>query len=149
VIHTRSEQRPAAHIGPEARVEGNLLCDGCQIEGTVIRSIVSPGAFVARGAVVRDAIIMNDAVIEAGAEIDRVILDKRVRVGEGTKLGCGDDNTPNRQWPDRLNTGLTLVGKGAIIPPGMIIGRNVVIWSHASASSFLKHEIASGETVEA
>ena len=89
VIHTRSEERPAAFIGPEACVEGNLLCDGCRVDGTVIRSVISPGVYVAPGAVVRDSIIMTDAVIETGAEVDRAILDKRVVVGEGAQLGCG------------------------------------------------------------
>jgi glucose-1-phosphate adenylyltransferase len=148
VIHTRSEERPPALIGSEARVEGNLLCDGCQVEGTIVRSIISPGAYVAPGAVVRDAIVMNDTVVETGAEVDRAILDKRVRVGQGAKLGFGDNNTPNRRWPERLNTGLTLVGKGAVIPPDMKIGRNVVICPHARATCFDGREIPSGETVD-
>ncbi len=148
VIHTRSEERPPASLGPEARVEGNLLCDGCRVEGTVLRSIISPGAYVARGAVVRDAIVMNGATVEAGAEVDRAILDKRVCVGQGVRLGSGEDNTPNRRWPERLNTGLTLVGKGAVIPPGLQIGRNVVICPHAKPSCFPDQEVASGETVD-
>jgi len=147
VIHTLSEERPAALIGPDARVAGNLLCDGCQVDGTVIRSIISPGVYVAAGAVVRDAIIMTNAVIEPGAEVDRAILDKRVRVGQGAKVGWGDDNTPNRDWPERLNTGLTLVGKGAVIPAGTTVGRNVVIHPHATARDYAGEAIASGETV--
>jgi len=147
VIHTLSEERPAALIGPEARVAGNLLCDGCQVDGTVIRSIISPGAYVAAGAVVRDAIIMTDTVIEPGAEVDRTILDKRVHVGGDAKVGWGDDNTPNRNWPERLNTGLTLVGKGAVIPAGAIVGRNVVIHPHAIARDYAGEAVASGETI--
>ena len=49
VIHTKSEERAAAFLGENARVEGNLLCDGCRIEGTVIRSIISPGVHVPSG----------------------------------------------------------------------------------------------------
>ena len=101
-------------MGAEARAQGNLLCDGCRIEGTVIRSIISPGVYVAPGATVRDSIVMTDAVIEAGAEVDRAILDKRVLVAAGAKVGWGEDNTPNSKWPERLNTGLTLVGKDAV-----------------------------------
>ena len=138
VIHTRSEERPAAWMGSEARVEGNLLCDGCRIEGTVVRSIISPGVYVAPGATVRDAIVMNDTVIESGASVDRTILDKRVRIGEGATVGWGDDNTPNRRWPDRLNTGLTLVGKGAIVPPAARLGRNVVVCPHATPAQLCK-----------
>lgn len=149
VIHTRSEERPAALIGAEAHVEGNLLCDGCRVDGTVVRSIISPGVYVAPGAVVRDSIIMTDAVIEAGAEVDRAILDKRVRVGAGAKLGWGDDSTPNRDQPNRLNTGLTVVGKGAVIPAGITVGRNVVIYPRVTERSFPGPEVASGATIGA
>ncbi len=147
VIHTLSEERPAALIGPKARVAGNLLCDGCQVDGTVIRSIISPGVYVAAGAVVRDAIIMTGAVIEPGAEVDRAILDKRVRVGQDAKVGWGDDNTPNRNWPERLNTGLTLVGRGAVVPAGTIVGRNVIIHPYATARDYPGEVVASGETI--
>jgi len=147
VIHTRSEERPAALIGPEARVEGNLLCDGCRVDGTVLRSVISPGAYVARDAVVRDAIIMTDTVIEAGAQVDRAIVDKQVRVEEGARLGWGDDNTPNQRWPERLNTGLTIVGKGAVVPQGMTVGRNSVIFPGVTAKAYPGTEVTSGETI--
>jgi glucose-1-phosphate adenylyltransferase len=147
VIHTRSEERPAALIGPEARVEGNLLCDGCRVEGTVLRSVISPGAHVEAGALVRDSIIMTDTLIEAGAEIDRAIVDKRARIEKGAKLGWGDDNTPNQRWPDRLNTGLTLVGKHAVVPAGTSIGRNVVIYPGARHNAYPGTDVASGETI--
>jgi glucose-1-phosphate adenylyltransferase len=147
VIHTRSEERPAALIGAEARVEGNLLCDGCRVDGTVLRSVISPGVYVAPGAVVRDAIIMTDTVIETGAQVDRTIVDKRVRVEQGVRLGWGDDNTPNQRWPERLNTGLTLVGKGAIVPQGTTVGRNAVIFPKVTSKRYPGPEVASGETI--
>jgi glucose-1-phosphate adenylyltransferase len=149
VIHTRSEERAAALIGPDARVEGNLLCDGCRVDGTVMRSIISPGVYVAPGAVVRDSIIMNDTVVAPGAEIDRAIVDKRVVVQEGARLGWGDRNTPNRDHPDRLNTGLTLVGKDALIPQNVRVGRNVVVYPRAAARSYPEEEVLSGATVNA
>ena len=127
VIHTKSEERPAALIGPEARSEGNLLCDGCQIYGQVIRSVIAPGVVVAPGAVVRDSILLTDTVVEQDAVVDRCILDKETVVGKEAKVGDGEDNTPNQAAPDRLNTGLTVVGRRARIAPGAIIGRNVVI----------------------
>jgi glucose-1-phosphate adenylyltransferase len=147
VIHTRSEERPAALFGPEARAEGNLLCDGCRVDGTVLRSVISPGVHVAPGAVVCDSIIMTDTVIEAGAQVDRVIVDKRVRVEPEARLGWGDDNSPNRRWPERLNTGLTIVGKGAVVPRGTTIGRNVVIYPGVTSGGYPGAEVASGETI--
>ncbi len=146
-IYTRSEERPASYIGESPRVQGNLLCDGCSIEGTVIRSIISPGVVVKQGAIVRDSIIMTDAVIEEGAEVDRAILDKRVQVGAAARVGAGETNTPNHKWPDRLNTGLTLVGKEAVIPPGAVVGRNVVIYPHVAEKDYAGTEVANGETI--
>jgi len=148
VIHTRSEERPAAEIGAEARVEGSLLCDGCRVNGQVVRSVVAPGVVIAEGAVVRDSILLTDTVVEAGAVVDRCILDKETVVGAGALVGDGEDNTPNQAAPERLNTGLTLIGRRAQIPEGARIGRNVVIGARVAQAAFKGDKsIASGRTV--
>jgi glucose-1-phosphate adenylyltransferase len=148
IIHTRSEERPAAEIGAEARVEGNLLCDGCRVHGHVIRSVIAPGVVIAEGAVVRDSILLTDTVVEAGAVVDHCILDKEVLVGSGALLGDGEDNTPNQTAPERLNTGLTLVGRRARIPAGAKIGRNVMIKPRVTEAAFRADKaVASGRTV--
>ena len=151
VVHTRSEERPPARIGPTASVHRSLISHGCQIAGTVERSVLSPGVRVDPGAVVRDSIVMFDSIIRAGAVIDRAILDKEVQVGPNAIVGMGSDyDTPNRQEPGRLNTGITVVGKRAIIPAGVRIGRNVRIAERARKSDFgTKKQIPSGGTVEA
>ena len=148
IIHTKSEERPAVEVGTEARVDGNLLCDGCRVNGQVSRSIIGPGAVVASGAVVRDSILMTDTVVEAGAVVDHCILDKEVVVGAGTLLGEGENNTPNQMAPERLNTGLTLVGRRARIPGGAMIGRNVVIKPRVAEKDFPADKVvASGRVV--
>ncbi|HEX5688495.1 MAG TPA: glucose-1-phosphate adenylyltransferase subunit GlgD [Roseiflexaceae bacterium] len=148
VIHTRSEERPAAEIGAEARVEGSLLCDGCRVNGQVIRSIIAPGVVIAEGAIVRDSILLTDTVIESGAVIDHCILDKETFVGANALVGDGDDNTPNQATPDRLNTGLTLAGRQARIPAGARLGRNVVIRPRVAENAFKGDKsVASGKTV--
>jgi len=96
---------------------------------------------------VRDSIIMNDTYIGPGAVVDKAIIDKNVWVGAGAVVGEGDDITPNVKEPDKLNIGVTVVGKGARIPPNTRIGRNVLINSDLDESSFPGLTIASGETV--
>ncbi len=147
VIHTKSEERAAAFLGEHARVEGNLLCDGCRIEGTVVRSIISPGVHVQAGAEVRDSIVFTDAVIKPGAVVDRAVLDKRVVVEEDALVGYGDDRTPNRTQPTRLNTGLTVVGKGAVVPRGVKLGRNVLVHHHATVQDYTAGEFPSGASI--
>jgi glucose-1-phosphate adenylyltransferase len=148
VIHTRSQERPAVEIGADARVDGNLLCDGCRIYGQAIRSVIAPGVVVAPGAVVRDSILLTDTIVEAGAAVDRCILDKRVVVGAGARVGDGEDNTPNQSAPERLNTGLTVVGLQARIPANAVVGQNVVIMPRVAESAFRSDlTVKSGRTL--
>ena len=120
VIHTRSEERAPAKVGPTAQVHRSLISHGCVIAGTVVNSVLSPGVRVDVGAVVRDSIVMFDSVIRSGAVVDRAILDKEVVVGQGAIVGDGPyDDRPNKQEPGRLNTGITVVGKRAVIPRGV------------------------------
>jgi glucose-1-phosphate adenylyltransferase len=150
VVHTRSEERAPSKIGPKAQVNGNLLSNGCRVDGVVERSVLSPGVYVAEGAIVRDSVILNDTMISPGAVVDRSIIDKDVVIGEGARVGDGDDNTPNRAMPEQINTGISLVGKGSVVPEGYILGRNVVVHSHTGEEAYSKRKkVASGHDVGA
>ena len=150
IIHTRSEERGPAKIGPTAQVHRSLVSHGCVIDGTVVNSVLSPGVRVDVGAVVRDSIVMFDAVIRSGAVVDRSILDKEVVVGPGAIVGEGDDSdTPNQLEPGRLNSGINVVGKRATIPRGTRIGRNVKIGGDVKASDFTSRIVRSGSSVDA
>ena len=63
---------------------------------------------------------MNDSWIGPGARVDRAIIDKQVIVGFGAQVGCAmsGDPRPNLLTPDKLDSGQTVVGKGAFIPTG-------------------------------
>jgi glucose-1-phosphate adenylyltransferase len=148
LIHTRSEERAPAKIGPTAQVHRSLISHGCVINGTVVNSVLSPGVRVDVGAVVRDSIVMFDSVIRSGAVVDRAILDKEVVVGQGSIVGDGGDDTPNRREPERLNTGITVVGKRSVIPRGTRIGRNVRVGGDVRTSDFRSRVVRSGECVD-
>jgi glucose-1-phosphate adenylyltransferase len=148
LIYTRSEERAPALVRPEAHVERSMVSHGCVIEGTVERSVLSPGVRVGRGALVRDSIVMFDTVIGAGAVLDRAIVDKECVIGDGAVVGHGEDLRPNRNEPERLYAGLTLVGKQARIPRGVRIGRNCRIDPGVAERDFARRRtIASGDTV--
>ncbi len=150
IIHTRSEERAPAKVGPTAQVHRSLISHGCVIDGTVVNSVLSPGVRVGVGAVVRDSIVMFDSVIRSGAVVDRSILDKEVVIGQGAIVGDGPyDDRPNKQEPNRLNTGITVIGKRAVVPRGTRIGRNVRVAADIRSSDFVKKVIKSGESVDA
>ena len=148
VIHTRSEERPPAHLQSRAQVTSSLISHGCIIKGRVEHSVLSPGVVVEEGAVVRDSIVLFDSMIGAGSVIDHAILDKEVVIGKNCQVGYGDDMTPNRQEPGRLNTGITLVGKRAHLPDRLKVGRNCKIGSDLRPEDFTTDTLASGETIE-
>ena len=152
VIHTRSEERPPAHLAEAARVVNSLVSHGCNVIGTVQHSVLSPGVFVAEGAVVRDSILMTDTIVGRNAVVDRAILDKEVVVGAGAAIGHGKDNTPNRMEPANLSAGITVVGKRVRVPPAVKLGRNVRVDADVTEADFeharhADHFIPSGETV--
>jgi glucose-1-phosphate adenylyltransferase len=149
VIHTRSEERAPARVGPTAQVHRSLISHGCEIAGTVVNSVLSPGVRVDVGAVVRDSIVMFDSVIRSGAVVDRAILDKEVVVGQGAIVGEGPyDGAPNRQEPGRLNTGITVVGKQSIIPRGARIGRNVKVGGGVRNADYASRVVKTGGSVD-
>jgi glucose-1-phosphate adenylyltransferase len=119
------------------------------INGMVVNSVLSPGVRVDVGAVVRDSIVMFDTVIRSGAVVDRAILDKEVVVGQTAIVGDGPDfDTPNRQEPGRLNTGISVVGKQSIIPRGVRLGRNVKVGEKVKSADFANRVVRSGGTID-
>jgi len=147
-IHTKSEERPAAKIGPQAKVVSSMISNGCIVRGLVINSILSPGVYISPGAVVKDSVVMNDTWIGPGAHLDKVVLDKQVVVGAGALVGTGDESVANEQMPDKLFAGITVVGKNAFIPDRVQIGRNVLINSSREEQHYPADKIvADGKTV--
>ena len=150
LVYTKSEERPPARIGPEARVARSMVSHGCVIDGIVERSVLSPGVRVAAGATVRDSIVMFDASVAPGAVLDRAIVDKEAWVGPAAVVGAGDDLRPNADEPERLSAGITLVGKRARVPAGVQIGRNCRIDPDVVEDDFGGRDtVASGSTVAA
>ena len=147
-LRTAGPAREPARFGAKADPRTALVAPGARIDGTVERSVISPGVVVEEGAAVRDSIVCHDGVISAGAVVDRAILDKEVTVGSGAVVGAGADATPNRERPDIVNRGISIVGKRAAIPAGMTVGRNVVVGPGVAEELAGRDAISSGETVQ-
>lgn len=148
VIHTLSEERPPAYVSEAASVTQSLISHGCIVRGRVEHSVLSPGVVVEEGAVVRDSIVMFDTVVGAGSVVDRAILDKEVVIGKHCRIGYGEDMTPNKREPLRLDTGITLIGKRSRLPDNLTVGRNCKVGTDLQPQDFKTDTLASGETIE-
>ena len=148
LIHTRSEERSPAKLGPDAIARHSLLSHGCIINGTVLNSVLSPGVRVYEGAIVRDSIVLLDSEIGPGAVVDSAIIDKFVHVGARAVVGQGEDrDIPNADEPGHLYTGITVVAERAHIPVGTRIGRNCLIGPSVTESDFPGQVVPSGASV--
>ncbi len=68
--------------------------------------------------------------------------------GASAYIGYGDDMTRNQEELQNLNTGITLVGKGARIPNGVKIGRNCRIEYWTEQGDFNSDFVPSGGSIK-
>lgn len=149
MIRTTFIDMPPVKLGPRAQVTRSLVTNGCIINGRVFSSVLSPRVYVEEGAQVIDSIIFDDTFIARDAIVHRCIIDKECRIGEGCHIGYGDDYTSNKEEPDVLNCGITVVGKGARLPPGLKVGRNCKIDSEVTERDFPSLFVPSGSSITA
>jgi glucose-1-phosphate adenylyltransferase len=126
-VMTAPDDYPPMRLQKGSRVEKSMICSGCVISGEVFSSILSPGVVVERGAMVANSVILHDCVIGRGASVVNSILDKEVRIGREASVGEGNRRVRNDTQPEYLDFGMTLVGKGALIPAGISVGTNCLL----------------------
>jgi glucose-1-phosphate adenylyltransferase len=147
ILRTPGPSRPPARLGRSSRVEQSMVSPSALINGTVRRSVISPGVVIEEGAEVVDSVVQHGAIVRAGATVHRTIVDKEVDIGRGALVGVGDALTPNRERPDIVHAGINILGKRAVIPAEFRVGRNVVVGPGVQDELLDIAELPSGETV--
>jgi glucose-1-phosphate adenylyltransferase len=124
LAHRNIRDRTPARFAASAQVTNSLVNNGCVIEGRVEHSILFPGVYVARDAVVQDSIIMFDTRINAGAKINRSILNPDVQIGAHAWIGSdGVENViPAESAHSQL--GITVIGEKRQIPAATQVRKN-------------------------
>ena len=145
-IYTNSDHQPPQYTAPGSKTEEALLSDGCEIYGTVCRSIIGPGVVVEKGAVVKDSIIMADTIIGENALIDHCVIDEKCSIGKNVQMGVGE-NIPNEAKPNIYNTGITVLGMNSSVPDGIVMGKNCVIYGRTSLEDYPDGRLESGKAV--
>jgi glucose-1-phosphate adenylyltransferase len=138
VIHTRTEERPPAHLARGAQVADSLITNGCTIaSGALVQnSVLGPGTRVAAGARVINSVVLTDCVIQAGASVERAVIDKRVHVGEQVHLGGGQASDP-----------LVMVGKNSQLPVGLRVQPGATISADVTDADFPSLTVISDQTI--
>ena len=147
-IYTKSEDLPPVKVGENAKISTSLISNGCKIEGSVEESVLSPGVVVGKGSIVKHSVILNDVVIGDNCKIEDTIIDKNTVIGDNSVIGTGNDMTPNKDNPKVLSSGLNVIGKKLILPAGLVVERNVRIFSSTDPKEIKVKHIPSGETLK-
>ena len=101
-----------------------------------------------QGAVVRESIVMQDTVVGDGCKVAYSIIDKQCRLGNEAVIGAGTGTIANREFPGHLDCGISVVGKGVVIPAGVRVGKNCIIGPGVDLSRRRLKTVADGETIK-
>ena len=110
-IFSRHPVAPPHYIAPGARVENSLISGGCEIYGSVINSLISPGVVVEEGAVVKDSVVHGHVLVRAGARLEYCIVDEHAQIYEEARIGEVRSETAK----------IAVVGRNAVISRGQIV----------------------------
>ena len=147
-IYTKSDERAPGKILGEGTVKNSLISNGCVIKGYVENSVLSPGVIVEEGVIIKDSIIFMDTIIKKDSLIHKTIIDKRVVIEKNCKIGVEGVIVPNKEIPDKLYTGINLIGKFVVLPEGTEIEKNCRIMSKVDYTDLgRKRHIKSGESI--
>jgi glucose-1-phosphate adenylyltransferase len=138
---TYADRLPAYMNG---EIRNSIVSEGCMIEGKVENSILSPGVLVAAGSEVLDSIIFHDTTIGSNTRMHKVICDKDSTVGDECMIGGFGEEIQSHEFGGLLGSGITLLGRGTVIPDKTRIGANSVIYSTAKMNS---EYVAPGSTL--
>jgi len=59
-----------------AKVQGSIIANGCEIEGTIINSVIGRNVIVKKGAVIKDCVILSKALIDKNVKLENVVVDR-------------------------------------------------------------------------
>ena len=103
--------------GQLGRAIDSVVSNGVIVSGGLVsNSVLSPGVRVDSWSRVNRAVILHYAQIRRHAVVENAILDKNVVVQEGATVGVDKDHDRSRGFAVSSG-GITVVGKGQVVPP--------------------------------
>jgi glucose-1-phosphate adenylyltransferase len=99
------------------RAINSIVSNGVVVSGGLVRdSVLSPGVRVNSWSRVERAVLLDNTRIGRHAVVENAILDKNVEVPEGAQVGVDKDRDRARGFTVSPG-GITVVGKGQLVPP--------------------------------
>lgn len=116
-IYSRNEPLPPSYIGEGGRMENSIMTTGCEINGTVINSVIGEGVTVCDGAVIENSVIMQGTTIGKNVKINYGMIDENVVVGDDVVIGDDKSGRDN----------IALIGRNCVIKSGAKIASGEIV----------------------
>ncbi len=145
-VFTKSEIQPPQYFSEDSVVERSIIGEGTDIYGKVYHSVIGCGVTIGRNTVIRDSIIMNRTQIGNDCELYKAIVAEEVRIGNHVRLGVGGE-APNDTAPHIYNHGIVTVGERSVIPNGISVGKNAVVFGITTGADYENFCLGSGGTL--
>ncbi|MDO4700993.1 MAG: glucose-1-phosphate adenylyltransferase subunit GlgD [Erysipelotrichaceae bacterium] len=85
-IHTKTNDSCPTLYDNGASVSNSIVANGCQIEGTVINSVIGRNVIIKKGAIVENCVILPNAYIGEDTKINTCVIDREAIVHHVKKL---------------------------------------------------------------
>ena len=86
-ISARSPICPPHQVGAHAEILHSIVTEGCEIDGIVDNSVLSPSVHIGVGANIKYSVLMPGVVVEAGASVEYAIIGENAIIHAGAKVG--------------------------------------------------------------
>ena len=123
-IYARLPAEPPAFIGASALVDHSVVTQGCEVEGTVMNSVLSHGARVEEGAQVHYSVLMPGVTVKKGACVRYAILGENCQVEENASIGGDPEACDPAVWGITVLGPGTDIGQGEVVPPHTMLNRD-------------------------
>ena len=145
-IFTRNSTLPPQYLSGDSVVEKSIIGEGTSIYGKVFNSVIGCNVTIEEGVEVHDSIIMDNTTIRKNSVINKSIIAEDVEIGEGVVLGTGEE-APNETDPHIYTHGIVTIGERSVIPAGVSIGKNSVVFGVTTADDYENNTLGSGKTL--
>ena len=145
-IYTKSDALPPQYISSNSVVERSIIGEGAQIYGQVYNSIIGCNVEIGPDTVVRDSIIMNWTTIGKNCELNKTIVAENTVIDDDVVTGVGEE-VDNETDPHIYNHGLVCIGEHTVVPAGVTIGKNTVVFGETNLSDYPNRCLASGKSL--
>ncbi len=120
-ISARSPICPPHQVGSHAEINHSIVTEGCEIDGIVTNSVLSPSVKIGVGANIEYSVLMPGVVVEAGASVKYAIIGENSVVHAGAVVGASP--APGQQ------KSITTIGPDIEIPAGSTVKVGAMISS--------------------